>query len=302
MFILFVKVVSYKFMNVHHHTNSKLKLLSSLPSRKDSINQIYNEDDNEKLNDVGQSLQYFREYVKRAINRFQNGDLENALKDMDRAKAMNTTQILPQRGIMLYINSNYSEAIIQLLNDISKFEEMKLYKASELRIWCSACYNKLNQSDNAIRILDLDHQCGIPTITQSILINNTLSFYAQTLSLEDLLEQIGQVDEKDIYGLRYYGNFYLGLYYDSINEPGLSQAFLMIPNESNRYDKRDMWYHVPRMLYKRRFLFDNNEVMKDSTNNNNNDNNNNNNNDSIDLNGKEWYEKQHVNSAGMIIN
>jgi hypothetical protein len=102
----------------------------------------------------------------------------------------------------------------------------------------------------------MDNRIGIPCDTQSAATNRTLGFFASQVPLEELLDSLGAVDERDTFGARYFGNFYLGLFYDSVGEPGLSQAFLTIPNESERYPKRDMWYHVPRMLYRQRFAGD----------------------------------------------
>lgn len=68
-------------------------------------------------------------------------------------------------------------------------------------------------------------------------------------------------------GAIFYGNFYLGLYFDSIGthafsvtlyaytvtgDSGLAQAFLRFPFESARYPPSDMWYHLPRALFRMR--------------------------------------------------
>ena len=63
--------------------------------------------------------------------------------------------------------------------------------------------------------------------------------------------------DRDPSGQHFFGNFYVGLYFDSINNMGMSQAFLSICNDSRRYKENDMWYHIPRFLYKERFLDDN---------------------------------------------
>ena len=70
-----------------------------------------------------------------------------------------------------------------------------------------------------------------------------------------MLLYIGYIDEPkdDFTGRHFYGNFYLGLYYDSINNIELSQTFLHIPCNSMKYKENDMWFHLPRVLYDRRF-------------------------------------------------
>ena len=290
-------------------TTGTTRLYSDLPksdSKDGRFNYIYDDNGNEEsLNKMDDSYKSFREYTKRGITRFQNGDLTGAISDMNLAMIVsNSSQPLQQRGILLYIAGDYEGAKDQLLGDIKKFEKMQLYKASELRLWCSACYNKLGDQEAAMRVLDLDNELCLPLQMQSSLVNNTLLLYGQRMPLEDVLEQIGSADEKDLYGLRYYGNFYIGLYFDSINELGLCQAFLSIPNDSDRYSKRDMWYHVPRFLYKQRFLsgdsssssnLDDGDADNDDSKINQRKNN------SSSMEGKEWYEKQSVNSAGMII-
>lgn len=52
-------------------------------------------------------------------------------------------------------------------------------------------------------------------------------------------------------GVKFYGNFYLGLYFDSMNDTEAAKHFLSYPATSNRYPNLDMWYHVPRLLYAR---------------------------------------------------
>lgn len=290
-------------------TTTGTRLYSDLPksdSKDGRFNYIYDDNGNEEsLNKMDDSYKSFREYTKRGITRFQNGDLTGAITDMNRAMIVsNSSQPLQQRGILLYIAGDYEGAKDQLLGDIKKFEKMQLYKASELRLWCSACYNKLGDRESAMKALDLDNDLCLPLQMQSSLVNNTLLLYGQRMPLEDVLEQIGSADEKDLYGLRYYGNFYIGLYFDSIDELGLCQAFLSIPNDSDRYSKRDMWYHVPRFLYKQRFLSGDNSNLDDGNDHDDHDNDSKSTQrkkNSSTMEGREWYEKQSVNSAGMII-
>jgi tetratricopeptide (TPR) repeat protein len=219
----------------------------------DGKNRMYDDLSEDEIAGEGDGIRYFREYAKRGLKRFLEGNLDGAVSDLNRAATADPKQPLQQRGIVLYIVGQFEEAARQLEVDIKKMEHMKLYKASELRLWCSACYNKLGQRESAISILDMDNRIGIPCDTQSAANNRTLGFFASQIPLEELLEAIGSVDERDTFGARYYGNFYLGLFYDSVGEPGLAQAFLTIPNESTRYPPRDMWYQVPRMLYRQRF-------------------------------------------------
>ena len=79
---------------------------------------------------------------------------------------------------------------------------------------------------------------------------------------------VGSADAEDRLGYRFYGNFFLALYYDSIGkvdrlwlrnlsrlcvgEQDMAQTFLAFPCTSKRYPPTDMWYHVPRALAKLR--------------------------------------------------
>ena len=67
-----------------------------------------------------------------------------------------------------------------------------------------------------------------------------------------MMEIIGKVDDKDMEGNSFYGNFYVGLYYDSIDSRYFAQTFLAIPAASTRYEDDDMWYHLPRVLFTER--------------------------------------------------
>jgi tetratricopeptide (TPR) repeat protein len=221
---------------------------SALSSTKYNPN-IYDDDNEEDFSSVEEGLRYFREYAKRGLKRFRDRNIEGCLADFDRAANANSSQPLAQRGIALYCAGRYEDASLQLERDIKIIEGSKTFKASDLRIWHSASLNKLGRKEDAVRALD---HLGLDTpglIEKRFIINCTLSFYANEMPLDDMMEAIGSADERDIFGFRFFGNFFLGLYYDSIGEADLARVFLSFPRDSTRYPDRDMWYHVPRFLY-----------------------------------------------------
>jgi 5-hydroxyisourate hydrolase-like protein (transthyretin family) len=79
--------------------------------------------------------------------------------------------------------------------------------------------------------------------------NTTLHFFAGSVQLDEVMDIVGNVDERDMYGFGFFGNFYLGLYYDSIGEREMAKTFLQFSQSSKRYPEKDMWYHIPRVLY-----------------------------------------------------
>ena len=210
---------------------------------------VYDDDGEEDFSSVETGLRYFREYAKRGMKRFRDRDIEGSLADFDRAVGSNSSQPLIQRGIALYCAGQYQNASEQLERDIAILEGSKTFKASDLRIWLSASLNKLNRKDDAIAALDHSYLSTTGLVEQRFIINSTLSFYAGEMPLEDMMTIIGDTDERDVFGFRFFGNFYLGLYYDSVCEEDLARVFLSYPKESTRYPERDMWYHVPRYLY-----------------------------------------------------
>jgi len=203
-------------------------------------------DDYEESIGMEYGLRYYREYAKRGIKRFMERNLQGALDDFDRAMQSNDSQPLMQRGITLYLLDRYAEAASQLQRDVELIEKPKVSKASDLRLWLCACLNKLGQLEEARAVLEVLELPPSGLIENRFLMNATLEFYAGQKSLEDMLEIIGATDEKDTFGTRFYGNFYLALYHDSINEYGLAQAFLAFPCNSKKYSQKDMWFHLPR--------------------------------------------------------
>lgn len=222
---------------------------------------IYDDDNEEDFSGVGEGLRYFREYAKRGIKRFRGRDMEGCLADFDRAANANSSQPLIQRGIALYCAGQFEEASIQLQRDIGLLEGSKTFKASDLRIWLSATLNKLGRKEDAIQALDHSYLSTTGLTEQRFIINSTMSFYAGEMPLEDMMGLIGEADERDVFGFRFFGNFYLGLYFDSVNEADLARVFLSFPKDSNRYPEKDMWYHVPRYLYTLRGWDDVTEVL-----------------------------------------
>lgn len=199
------------------------------------------------------NVRTFEELARKGISIFKEGDLTQALKYMNLAIDVNSSQPLIQRGIMLYCDNKYEDAALQLSNDINKLEKLKLNKENELRWWCSACYNKLGREKDAFLALDMDNTESIPQHHQSHATNNTMLFFAGKLPLETMLCELEKIDEKDPLGIRFYGNFYLGLYFDSVGQSDLAESLLSFPALSSRYRSDDMWYHVPRMLYRIRY-------------------------------------------------
>jgi hypothetical protein len=222
---------------------------------------IYDDDNEEDFSTVEEGLRYFREYAKRGLKRFRDRDIVGCLSDFDRAANANSSQPLVQRGIALYCAGHFQNASLQLERDIAIIEGSKTFKASDLRIWLSASLNKLGRKEDAVKALDHSYLATSGLAEQRFIINCTLSFYAGEMPLDDLLGIIGETDERDVFGFRFFGNFYLGLYYDSIGEFDLARVFLSFPKDSNRYPDRDMWYHVPRYLYTLRGWDDNDGVF-----------------------------------------
>jgi tetratricopeptide (TPR) repeat protein len=221
---------------------------SALSSTKYNPN-IYDDDNEEDFSSVEEGLRYFREYAKRGLKRFRDRNIEGCLADFDRAANANSSQPLVQRGIALYCAGRYEDASLQLEKDIAMIEGSKAFKASDLRIWNSASLNKLGRKEDAIRALDHTYLTTTGLVEKRFIINCTMSFYANEMPLDDMMEVIGSTDERDVFGFRFFGNFYLGLYYDSIGEPDLARVFLSFPRDSTRYPDKDMWYHLPRFLY-----------------------------------------------------
>jgi len=209
-------------------------------------------EDHEETGGVEYGLRYYREYAKRGIQRFMDRNLMGALDDFDRAIQSNNSQPLIQRGITLYLLDRYAEAANQFRKDIELIEKPMMFKASDLRLWLSACMNKLGQLEEGQNVLEVLVPSPSGLDEKRFLMNSTLHFFSGQKRIEDMLEIIGAADEKDTFGLRFFGNFYLALYYDSIGDEGLAKAFLSVPCSSEKYPKRDMWYHLPRLFASQR--------------------------------------------------
>lgn len=199
------------------------------------------------------SLRTFRDEARKGIEYVTTGRVEDALVAFDRANRANSSQALPQRGILLYCIGDFENAQSQLGRDIAILEKPKFQKIIELRIWRSACLFRLGKKDEALKVLDIANTVNLPCDKHSLVMNYTAQFFAGERPIEDILEFFGNDDEKDVMGRRYYGNMYLGLYFDAVGEKDLAQAFLAIPAQSSRYGETDMWYHIPRIFYRNRY-------------------------------------------------
>lgn len=187
------------------------------------------------------SLRDFREHAGRGIQLFKTGNLIEAINSFEFASVANSSQPLAQLGICYYCNKQFDKAATQLAKDVKKIEASKQFKASDLRLWLSASLNQLSKNDDAYYALDLNNVNVPGIIEERLLMNYTLNFYGQKFAIEDMLEFIGLADERDFEGRRFYGNFYLGLYFDSMKNADLSEAFLQFPSTSRKYHHNDMW-------------------------------------------------------------
>lgn len=223
-------------------------LLRVSATEKEYYNDHFNDKD---LDRVGTGLKQYREYAKSGLNKIINdNDIEGAIADFKIALSKNSSQPLQQLGILYYCIGRYQEAEQQLLSDITIMEQSKLFKASDLRLWRSAALNKLNKTREAYLALDHTYLSGIPESRP--IMNMTLNFFAQKHSLEYVMDIVNNMNQQDFSGVRFFTNFYIGLYYDSVNNEELATAFLSIIQQSNKFPPKDMWYHVPRILYQHR--------------------------------------------------
>jgi tetratricopeptide (TPR) repeat protein len=197
----------------------------------------------------------FYDCARDGMEHFKCGELKKAIESFNEATSQSTMQPLPQRGIALYCNDQYKEAAEQFQRDVELCEKQRLQKAAELRLWHSACLNKVGDTKIAIDALDLNNDANLPQHTQGALTNRTLLFFGDQLPVTSVKTMIDNVDEKDSMGVFFHGNFLLGLYYDSVGDAAMARGFLQFPSRSSRYAPNDMWYHIPRVLYSRRFGF-----------------------------------------------
>lgn len=175
--------------------------------RQSYRNELYKTDN---VDDLKENLQYFRQYASKGIDSFRKGNLKEALDYLEMAKNQNSSQPLIQRGVLLYISGDYHLSVDQLQKDIEILESSKMYKASDLRLWLSACYNKLGDNASAIKALDLKNEASNLISEERYLLNSTLHFYGGERQLGDIMEIVDGTEKKDLSGNRFFGNFYLG--------------------------------------------------------------------------------------------
>lgn len=179
--------------------SSKSSVSFKLSSQSTSQDVIYDLIDNSLFDKVEDKYKYFREYTKRGMKRMKENNLDGALMDFNRALNTNTSQPLVQRAIVLYLLGDYDEAEKQFDHDLLLFEGEKTVKASDLRLWRSACFRHLNQESQAKRAISMYlPQEGLPETRY--LMNVTLEFYAGQRELIDVIEIMENAPEKDLAG------------------------------------------------------------------------------------------------------
>lgn len=206
--------------------------------------------------DLPPSLKSFQQHAYDGIACVLEGRIHDAFSAFNLAATFNSSQPLPQRGILAYCTGDFQAAIEQLSRDVFALEKPRMVKATDLRLWLAAAHQHLGNTEGMRAAIDPENNLRLPISTQSRMMNLTSEFFLGEVPLEDLLMYIVESsshDDSDFMGHNFYGNLYIGLFYDSKKELDLAQAFLAFPASSRRYGPRDMWHHIPRVLYRYRF-------------------------------------------------
>lgn len=192
-------------------------------------------------------LREFRAHASAGMQFMMDGDLNQALDCFDDAKNANTTQLLIQRGMTQFLLGNYEEAASQFKQDVDYMENknLKLFKATDARLWWSASLRALDREVEAKDALDVYNDELEET---RYLMQVLLRYYHGDAPLEELMQVIGDADDRDVLGNNYYGNFYLALYLTATGEKDMAKAFLDLVCDSGNLDDKDLWRHLPSLL------------------------------------------------------
>ena len=224
--------------------------------RKQNSDAAY-EDQETNILGVNENTRYFREYASRGLEKFKKGDLDGSIQDLRKARDADSRQPLMQLGIFLYINGNYEDAEKQLMKDIITIENARINKASELRIWRSASLSKLGNTREAKQILNEPVTKNFTAMNEDrYIMNITMGLFNGDIGLESIMQLIESSEERDASGFRFYGNLYTALYFDSIGDADLCKTFLGFAIATNPSTSRDIWYHLPRLYYIKRYGVD----------------------------------------------
>ena len=196
---------------------------------------------------IQEGLSNYREKARQGIDCMMGGDLSAAAQCFDAAQGHNRTQVLLQRGMTEYMLGNYKKASEQLERDVNAMENrnLKLYKATDARLWWSASLRRQGLIEASVDALDL-HNRDLEESRHFMLA--MLEFYSGKMALEELMEIVGDVSTRDVAGTTYYGNFYIGLYFSACQDIGMARAFLDITVQADKFADTDLWHHLPRLL------------------------------------------------------
>lgn len=192
-------------------------------------------------------LREFRAQAGAGIQGMIDGDLNKALDCFDAARGANGTQVLLQRGMTLFFLGNYEEAASQFKHDVKCMENknLKLFKATDARLWWSAALLALGRGEEAKDALDIYND----ELEESrYLMIVLLRYYHGDVPLEELMHTIGNSDDRDVLGNNYYGNFYLALHMIASGEKDMAKTFLDLVCDSGKFDEKDLWRHLPGLL------------------------------------------------------
>ena len=193
-------------------------------------------------------LREFRSQAGSGIQSMIDRDLNKALEYFNAAKSANSTQILLQRGMTLFFIGNYEEAAIQFEQDVESMENrnLKLFKATDARLWWSAALLAQGLEKEAKDALDIYND----ELEESrFIMKMLLRYYHGDMPLQDLVCIIGDTDDKDVLGNSFYGNFYLALRLIASGEKDMAKAFLDLICDSENFDEKDLWRHLPGLLH-----------------------------------------------------
>jgi len=162
----------------------------------------------------------WRVYLQRGELRFRTGKITESLIDFDKSLELNPAMAASfwQRGLSLYYVGKFQAGREQ-------FELHRTVNSSDVEnpFWHFLCVAKLEGVDSAQKkILPCGYDGRAPLMDILELIRGTKTF-------EEVAQIVDSIDKESKQNAfdRFYGNYYLGLYLDSLGEKERAEVFLL---------------------------------------------------------------------------
>uniref|UniRef100_A0A7S2Y0Z0 Uncharacterized protein n=1 Tax=Fibrocapsa japonica TaxID=94617 RepID=A0A7S2Y0Z0_9STRA len=166
------------------------------------------------------------------------GQVDDALKAYNKIIGLQENTYLFKRGVLLFLTGKYEDALKQFNRDKELWETRFEDSGTEEAIWILACMKRMGMEVTPDKVPRLELE------ENRVVFNAMYKLFAGEDSEAQVIEA---VKVKQGTSLEYLGQYYLGLWHESLGNVEQAKAYYQNCFENPGLDKnQDIWYYITK--------------------------------------------------------